>query len=75
MEAKEESEKLPVEGANTNNKETRVFLGEPAEDGIKELEDKTIGVEEKEVGDKLPVEGPDTQRNLFFMFLSDLVGL
>jgi hypothetical protein len=54
---KEESGKLPVEGANTNNNEPRVILGKPAEDdGTKELEDKAIGVEAKEVSDKLLVE-------------------
>ncbi len=58
MEGKEESNKLPVKGADTNNNETQVFLGEPAEDGTKELKDKTIGGEAKEVSDKLPVEGP-----------------
>ncbi len=63
-----------MEGANTNNNETRVFLGKPVEDGTKELEDKVIGVEAKEVSNKLPVEGPDARRSLYFMFLSDLVG-
>ncbi len=51
MEAKEESNKLPVEGANTNNNKTWVFLGKPVEYGTKELEDKVIGVEAKEVSD------------------------
>ncbi len=74
MEAKEESNKLLVEGANTNNNEARVFLGKPAEDGTKELEDKGIGVEAKEVSDEMPVEGPDAQRSLYFMFPPDLVG-
>ncbi len=74
MEAKEESNKLPVEGANANNNEAKVFLGKPAEDGTKELEDKAMGVEAKEVSDKLPVEGPGAQRSLYFMFLPNLVG-
>jgi hypothetical protein len=74
VEAKEESNKLPVEGANTHNNKTRVFLGKPAEDGTQELEDKAIGVEAKEVSDKLLVEGPDAQRSLYFMFLPNLVG-
>jgi hypothetical protein len=73
VEAKEESDKLPGEGANTNNNETQAFLGKPEEDGTKELEDKTIGVDTKEVSDKLPVEGPDAQRSLYFMFLPNLV--
>ncbi len=63
-----------MEGANPNNNETRVFLGEPLEDGTKELEDKAIGVEAKEVSDKLPVEGPDTQRSFYFMLLPNLMG-
>ncbi len=74
MEAKEESIKLTVEGANTNNNKTWVFLGKPAEDGTKELEDKAISVEAKEVCDKLWVEGPDAQRSLYFMFLPNLMG-
>ncbi len=74
MEAKEERDKLPVEGANTKDNKTRIFLGKPAEDGTKELEDKAIGVEAKEVSDKFPVEGPDAQRSLSFMFLPNLVG-
>ncbi len=56
MEAKEGSDKLLVEGADTNNNKTQVFLGKPVEDGTKELEDKAIGVKAKEVSDKLPVE-------------------
>ncbi len=74
MEAKEESNELPVEGADTNNNETWVFLGKPAEVGTKESEDKAIAMEAKEVRDKLPVEGPDAQRSLYFMFLPNLVG-
>ena len=74
MEAKEENNKLPVEGANTNNNKTWVFLGKPAEDGTEEFEDKAIGVEAKEVSDKLPVEGPDAQRSLYFMFFPNLMG-
>jgi hypothetical protein len=74
VEAKEESNELPVEGADTNNNETRVFLGKPAEDGTKELEGKAIGVEAKEVSDKMPVKGPDAQMSLYFMFPPDLVG-
>jgi hypothetical protein len=75
VEAEEESNKLPVEGANTNDNETWVFLGKPAEDGTKELEDKAKGVKAKEVSNNLPVEGPDARRSLYLMlFLPDLVG-
>jgi hypothetical protein len=35
VEAKEESNKFSVEGAGTNNNETQIFLGKPAEDGTK----------------------------------------
>ncbi len=64
VEAKKESNELPVEGADANDKETRLFLGEPAEDGTKVSEEGAIGVEAKEVSDKLPVEGLDAQRSL-----------
>ncbi len=72
MEAKEESNKLPVQAADTNDNKTLVFLGKPAEDGTEELEDKAIGAEAKEVSDKLQEEGPDAWRRLKFMFLPDL---
>jgi hypothetical protein len=73
VEVKGESNKLPVETADINNNETWVFLGKPAEDGTKKLEDRAIGVEAKEVRDKLLVEGPDTRRSLYFMFLPNLL--
>ncbi len=63
-----------MEGADTNNNKTMVFLGKTAEDGTKELENKAVGVEAKEVSDKLPAEGHDAQRSLYFMYLPNLVG-
>jgi hypothetical protein len=70
VEAKEESNEFPVEGANANDKETWVFLGKPMVGGTKEPEKGAIGVEVKEVSDKLPVEGLDAQRSLIPHFPS-----
>ncbi len=54
MEAKEESNELSVEGADTNDTKTQVFLGKLVEDGPKESEKGAIGVEAKELPHKLP---------------------
>jgi SAM-dependent methyltransferase len=52
-----------VEGAEANEDETPVSLGEPAEDVRKESEEWAIGVEAKEISDEVPVEGPDAKEN------------
>ncbi len=49
VEAKEVSNKLPMERVNANDNETRGSLNKPAEDVTKELEEGVIGVNTKDI--------------------------
>ncbi len=73
MEAKEVSDELPVEGADTNDNKTRISLNKPVEDATKEGEERAIRVAAKGVSNKLPVlvEGVNTNDNKTWISLKE----